>query len=640
MSESSELKIVGVGKEEILNQCKAEQAMALDYVKERREQFRSRLKLYNNQRKQRDKIGILTLYTIHSTLLAVYYTDEMQVEFSGREIADSRLAENINATAKFDHEEMGLDRVNYFVQWDRLFYGVGLRDMSTYDLKTNTPKPISVDPLAWLPDPRGGIEGFRFYGFEVDRNKLEMENAGNFFNLHALGTKQKNDEADLTQAAKDEAYGLNSQERVETTYANKDYAMIDWYTILKNEKGGTSKYLVTTNPECSEIFRIEKLKPVTEEEIADESKVPWPLTANYYSPQRDNPFGLSVGDLVEDKQRAKSILANLRIAKEKSDLYPMYLYNTQKIKNRRDLDFGFNKAIGVSLAKGDSMSDTVTVLQKDKNNPGTFNQEQSLDYEAQIATGADQTMSGVVSSERKTLGEIQQVSTNAQMRYLLGARVNAWGEKQMWKLWYRSYRQYFSTAQKKLIRIRGGFSTKFYTITRKDFITVQDPDITIVSKNELKQEKKEKALVFNQMAPILLANPARPEASRNFIERSMLRLNEIPQDWIDVMVPESPTEMECKLENELLSRNMTADIKIDEDHLSHMIIHGEAEDTPAKFAHIEAHRQAYVLSGQQMMDRMKQQAVGTQQETAATMSQAQIGADVSNLNRKSKPVTK
>ena len=48
-------------------------------------------------------------------------------------------------------------------------------------------------------------------------------------------------------------------------------------------------------------------------------------------PQTEDPFGVSIPDLVEDKQRAKSIFKNLRIAAEKARIYPMYLYNRDKI---------------------------------------------------------------------------------------------------------------------------------------------------------------------------------------------------------------------------------------------------------------------------------------------------------------------
>ena len=626
--------IVGMKKSEILDQARTEHEMSLQYVRAKRVDFRDRLRLYNNQRKQRDKIGILTLYTTMNTLLAVYYSDEMAVEFAGRERGDQLLADAINRTAKFDHDEMGMDAIDYFVQWDRLFYGVGLRDISCYDVNTNTPVARSMNPLCWLPDPRGTVEanggtgGFRFYGFEVDRSKADMEGK-NFFNLQNLAIRG-DDEKRQDMSATDEAYGLDSQLRDEKNYRSGDYTQVDWYTQLTNERGETSKYLITCDTEFRELFRIEKLKAVTDEEKKDESLVPWPLVTNYYSPQRDNPFGTSVADLVEDKQRAKSILANLRIAKEKAAVYPMYLYNTQKIRNRRDLDFGFNKAIPVNADPNEPLSNALMPIQHDKNDSGTFAQEQSLDAEAQIATGADQMQSGVMSSQNRTLGEVQQVTANAQTRYMLGSRVNAWGEKKFWALWYRLYRQYFTEGQKKVIRLQGGQATRFATITRKDFVTKEDPDIRIASQFQLRSEKEKKRLAFTQIAPLLLSDPTRPKASRTWIEREILRLNDVDDDLMSIISPYAPDESKALSENELLGRNRLAKIAIGEDHMSHLVIHGFAEDSAAKFAHMQAHRQAYVLSGQQANDKMLKEAQGqtANNSNMANTAQGQIGSQL------------
>lgn len=639
-----QLKIVGMSKQDILAQVAQEIKLATDYVSPRREQFRTRLALYNNQRKQRDKIGILTLYTTINTLLALNYTDEMAVEFIGRNFSDSKLADNINSVAEFDQEEMNLPEINYFVQWDRFFYGVGLRDMSTFNTTTNTPIAKTMSPLSWLPDPRGGVDptgqegGFRFYGFEVERSKDEMTEEAGFFNVHNIAVSTPNSEQQQTRSAESEAHGVNGDTPDDKLENNVVY-QIDWYTMLKNENGGVSKYLLTVSSDAKEIFRIEKIEPVTTEEKADESLVPWPLITNYYSPQRNNPFGTSVGDLVEDKQRAKSVLANLRINKEKADLYPMYVYNTQAIRNRRDLDFGFNKAIGVNLPREGRLQDVLLPIKKDGNNASTFNQEQSLDAEANISTGADSMQSGVLSAQDRSATEVQQVSMNASTRFLLGFRINAWGEKRFWQLWYRLYRQFLSRSQKKVVRLQSGFGVRYSTITRKDFITIQDPDVTIVSKSELASRRDKERLYFAQIAPLLMKDPSKPVASRNFTQRYWLKLNGIKPDIINVMVPETPDEQQACLENELLSKDILATLAIEEDHLTHMLIHSAAEDTNAKFAHIEAHRQAYILSGQKaQMDAMAQQAM------MQGGGQAMAGANSSNnvllnmQNRGSQPL--
>ena len=69
----------------------------------------------------------------------------------------------------------------------------------------------------------------------------------------------------------------------------------------------------------------------------------------------------AIPDLTEDKQRARSVLQNLGLKQAKSNLHPMYLFNTTKIKNKADLNFEFNKFIPVD---GD-VSGAVQPMNKD-----------------------------------------------------------------------------------------------------------------------------------------------------------------------------------------------------------------------------------------------------------------------------------
>jgi REP element-mobilizing transposase RayT len=105
---------------------------------------------------------------------------------------------------------------------------------------------------------------------------------------------------------------------------------------------------------------------------------------------------------------------------------------------------------------------------------------------------------------------------------------------------------------------------------------------------------------------------------------------------IEIMVPDTPDETLAKQENELLSRNQLVKIDINQDHLSHMVIHAQADDSPAKFAHIEAHRQAYMLQRGNMPPMMSEEQNKTLDMQAA-MSQSQIGNQLSNLSNQGQP---
>jgi len=621
--------------DQVLEQVSKEVKMSRDFVDSRREEFRNRLRLYNNQRKQKDKVGDTSLFNVMNTMLAIYYFDEIQVNFQGRELTDVAQADNIQSLANFDHEEMNKEEIDYLTQWDRLFFGVGLQVINDWDPRRKVPVPRSIDALSWLPDPAGygSTKNFRFMGFELEYLESEMDEESGFINQHLFDSikKQSNEgsEQEQTRQALYEAYNLQ-ETRYQTPRTGTEHAydMIDIYTQLKGSDGQTRKFLVTVDDGCNYIFRCEELEPVTPEEKEDPGLVPFPVTLHYYSPTRGDPYGVSVGDLVEDKQRAKSILKNLRLAMRKADLYPMYIYNRDKIRNRRDLDFAFNKFIAV---RGDVDQGVVQPLNKaPSHQTETLNDEQSFDRDVEISTGTDETVKGVRSEDQRTLGEVQQVQANANIRFLLGSKINAWGEKMFWKLWLRMYRQYMTGEQEKTIRIQNSVGFNFVKLRKKDFIAKQDPDIKIKSKLEAEQEKLKERTAFASIYPGIVSDPTKPLVAKRFAERKMLRLYGLEQDEISIISPETADEADAKMENELLSRNEKVDIEGQEDHLSHILIHNQAENAQARRSHIDAHKEAYVLTGQyeqmKQAEQMHQQQMGEKGTQSKEVNQNNINS--------------
>jgi len=627
--------------DKVLTQVKEEITMSRSYVKDKRVEWRSRFKLYNNQRKQKDKIGDTSIFNVMSTMLAIYYSDEMQVSFQGREVGDTFQANNVENTAKFDYDEMDMDIINYQTQWDRLFFGVGIRQCSEWNNDTKTPMPRHLSALGWLPDPKGGLDAkkFRWHGFEVEYSADEMTEECGFINLNLLDGEpiKQGSEQDQDRAAYRLAQGLGDIEHhtVGADKKNSSYDMVDIFTILTGSDGIRRKYLVTVDDQCKNIFRCEEIEPVTDKEKKNPALVPFPISLNYYMPQTEDPFGVSIPDLVEDKQRAKSIFKNLRIAAEKANLYPMYMYNRDKILNRRDLDFAFNKFVAV---RGDVGNNVVVPINKATSRLSeSLGNEAALDADIEIATGSSKNAQGVMSEQSRTLGEQEIVQANANLRYALGSKINAWGERRFWKLWYRLYRQNATSATIKVIRIQSALGQQFATITRKNFITNQDPDIFIGSKLEVEQNKTKQRVSFNAIAPLFLNDPTTPLSSKNFTKRYLLQLNNIENEMIQIMVPDTPDEAKARMENELLSRNNNEpEIEMDEDHLSHIVIHSQAEKTDATMAHINAHYVAYKESGQASADKELQAAAmmkgGNQAATAVAGANANANANMMTNN--------
>jgi len=75
-------------------------------MKPKLDEWAVRLKLYNNQKRDKETIGDPLLFTIHQTVLASLYSDRLGVDFLGREAGDEETAENLNAMAEYDYDEM------------------------------------------------------------------------------------------------------------------------------------------------------------------------------------------------------------------------------------------------------------------------------------------------------------------------------------------------------------------------------------------------------------------------------------------------------------------------------------------------------------------------------------------------------
>ena len=86
------------------------------------------------------------------------------------------------------------------------------------------------------------------------------------------------------------------------------------------------------------MLRIKEIKPVLAEEKKDPTKVDFPIILNYWKPRRNDPFGESVPDKLDDKQIAKTILFNLNIIKAKKEaLGGDFIWNSRLIKNKNDI---------------------------------------------------------------------------------------------------------------------------------------------------------------------------------------------------------------------------------------------------------------------------------------------------------------
>ena len=603
-------------------QVQAEYTLAFNFNKPKRDDWTLRLKLYNNQKRDKDAAGDTTLFTIFQTVLASLYIDKLTTEWSGREEGDEETAENLNGLSKFDYDEMGKDELDYEWDWDTLFFGRGLCMMSEYirDPEKNifVPAPEIWDPMTFLRDPRAasvngnrllGRNNARFFGREIRMTKLDMKDNPNFLDIDFRTMKYgltTNSLVDAAVQARADAQNLTDQSKLTKESLlgdNAEYCLTDWFTHWK----GKPVRVWLAN---------DRKKVVGYKELKKDSQ--WPLIDRALYPTAHDWDGTSLPDILEDKQRLRAVAQNLGIKAMTADLYPMYIYDQNKIKNKHDLDFGFNKFIPSDGAAGDA----VLPLRKSMPNLNLLDFiYQSLDASAQKATATSDIQQGAIASQQRTLGEINLISQKTETRYGLSAKVFGWSEKRFWLQWYQLYKENFADKiDEKVVRVVGAFGAKWRPLQKNDIITKRlDPDVAIESQEVSRAKQLEERQALGTLFSVLVQDPT---ANIRYGQKRLARVYGLEKDEIERLLPPTIDEMVADDENENLSKNKFVQVRGEDNHNVHLEIHAKAGETKSKEAHVATHKKALVMQKKNPELFPVQQQ---QQEQAMMQQQAETG---------------
>ena len=570
----------------LIDQIEAEYQLAWWFMKPKHDEWAVRLKLYNNQKRDKEAIGDPLLFTIHQTVLASLYSDRLGVDFLGREEGDEEVAENLNSLANYDYDEMEKDVIDYEWDWDASFFGRGLLLNFEFDRALKCPTPEVIDVMTWLRDPRAtsvngdrkGRGAMKFGGREIRLSKSDMEKSGIYFNFNGLkaDTSDIRSLIDANVQARAQAQGYQDMSKFEKLVGdNADYRVLEWFTHWKGKK-----VLVGLAAGRTRVVRFTEIKGEV-----------WPIIDRPLYPIAHDWDGVSIPDLVEDKQRARAVVQNLGLAGIKLGLHPTYLYNSNLIKNRGNLNVDFNKHIPVD---GNPTGAIQTVERQ------TVKQEvnwilEILDSAAQRATATPDIQQGASPDTKRTATETNMISSKVDTRYSLSAKIFGWSEKRFWKQWYALYKEHFEKdIDEKVIRIVGAMGAKWRPLTRENIVANTDPDIKIESKvisDALKFNELQKYRLF--IKDVIATDPQ--NSNTRFALRKIGRLSGFTKEEVEQVLPPSIDEMNSDSENEKLNDGQLVEVQVYDDDFVHMEMHNKAKDSPEKYAHIEAHKKAMML---------------------------------------------
>lgn len=501
----------------LANQVSSEITTCVAYCTPDWELNRKRIKLYNNQKKKATAVSDPMLFTQIQTVLASLYADKLQIAFNPREPGDVTRAENLNMLYEFDSVEMEKEIFDYKLGWNACFFGRGVGLLQEWDSKRLVPVPEVVNMLTFHRDPNAtsvngdskGRGALRFFGRPISKTLSDFYNDGNYKNLDAL-IEAKNTEEDDAQMAIDEAQGYSSLGDVEGD--NKNYTIMEWWTRfgMKNKETGLiEQKRVLVGYQDGLIVRFTVLKDQDQWAAVDKTIYPDSLSWD----------GVSITDLIEDKQRFNAKLLNAAGFSVDSNTYKMGFYDATKITNASHLNFGYNKRIPV---RG-SVDGVYAPMPTNQVGQEVSYIMSTLEGLAQKATAASNTKMGAATTGSQTATETATIAQGADTRFSLAARIFGWSEKAFARYWYKMYKlHYNSLIDSKVVRVNGLIGYKWSPLSKDDIIGKADPDVKVDSLAVNEAKRQQDLQNFTNAYPILSTDP---DINKEFLNRQWAKLN-------------------------------------------------------------------------------------------------------------------
>jgi len=599
----------------ILSKVMKELQDSYNYTELKRQKKRDQLKLYVNQDKEPERISDNSLYSSMQSWMAATTSDQKSVAWLGRDWMDENIAENLNHLSKFDWEEMDMPEHEIKRRWNEGMFGVSILQKKGW--KHNRPVWEVRDPLAWIPDKRGWLRSrnFSYMYFDIDAPVYSLKEEDGYFNLDIVEEAGawstitiQNDIASCVP--RNIQTGIPESDGNELVNIKDGYTRINWVP-----------YCVTI---CNQIIiRFEPIKAITKIEKDDPTEIDFPVILRYFSPIPNDPFGISLADLVEDEQTAMTILKNLKLIQEKDLALGDTVLVSNQVKNRTDLlkapSLTRRRFISVDSENVQNMTATIP---KSQGSSDWYNFEQKLRSDTQLATGISNVQAWVTEDTKRTASEIQASQRNANARFLLGFQIQLVADKDFWRLWYRCYQEYMSDTSEKVVRITSGLTPKVSVFNRKD-ITIQDPDVVLDSEENIKRINNDIRDAWMASYNFYMQDTEIPAISKALFKRKYYQIVlKVTKEEAYEKVPASAQELYAWEDVKAINHGNLVYPDQSIDPYTMLIIAQSAEDSKNKFAYIEMCKLMIIMT--------TQQAGTAQTSTTASQTQAQVTNNMIN----------
>ena len=626
--------------DKLLAQIDREYQEWFDYVVNKRNQYRDRVIRWNKQAKDPNKININMIANAEDVLIASSYTDWLTVNFASADgwmSADK--ADNLNYMAEFDNEDQEYQQMYYQKEQDRYFFWVWIRYRYGWDDVKKMPKFMVINPLSWIPDPIPSQtwafdgSGYRFHWFEFTTTIMDLIADGSYDKeqLDKVVWSYFSPEMQQNWVAYASAYNYVMPTSCDDLKTNFSLDVYHHFTNFNNKK-----YIVTLTNWRRTVLRIKEIQPILKEEKKNPSMIQFPIVLNYWKPRRNDPFGESICDKLDDKQIAKTILFNLNIIKAKKEaLWWDFIWNSRLIKNREDILKPTTNGRNIFVDTVEPLQNVWMELPRSQIKADSINMITALENEAMHDTNIDSLQQGIVSGGRTTATESQIAQANSNIIGLLNNKVNAWGDKRFWFERWKGYQENFSEIDEKSAVIVSNFEVKSLTLRKDDFFTRNIPHIILATKADLQSKNEKEQIFWDKYLGMMLNNPSTPEVSKRIAQRMCYRCNGKTPNEINVLVPLENDETVALQFVDMLNLDIVPQsmFKYPREYLrTFWVYFQKAENTKAKDVVLQAIRNAMVNMPLQQAQNPQFTEMANSSSNIA-MSQAMQSADKNIVSR-------
>lgn len=552
-------------KDSILNQINDEFNRGHSYVRNIRKEFTAEDKLFRNEKKKKEKLGDFTYYSVYTALMARSYVNAPEASFEVT-VGNKQIVDKLNHVIQQDFKETNMETLKYFRDSNKFKRWVGIIAKKWWDWFNKRGTFANIDPRMWIPDPDWDyINGqYAFTGFQDDIYKKDLESLAwtEVINFDELSDKKEDDGSKYTKETDKRNAGLIYTQSRAHSY-NPNYDIYYHFSYFNGHPA-----MVLTANERTEILKVVVYKAVTKEEKANPSVIQLPFAFTQWIPD-GTPFWLRVPHFTADPQRAKAIMANLRMDKELAELYPMYLRNTNMIPNRWDIEFGFNKLIDVTPLEWQWVKDALLPLSKDFRADNSYLVEQSIDRWVAGTTSIDKVTQWSLPSRRETAETNNLVQDNVDINLALAEKIEAWWEKQLLKLMLRAYQENFTEGDVKEVTMKTSYGLLGVQLKKKDFLSETSLRITVITKTDLNKETEKQKLALWNAIWMIEALPI-TESGKKFLYREYFEKIWMDKEQAERIVDYSPDEIEAMTNVFLLNEWIFVPVQQHYDPMTHL----------------------------------------------------------------------